>query len=137
MMNKKLTTMLFSLLLAVGWITGASAQSLPTKKVNIPGKNDFIMIDLARYESDYVVDEEVNYYRNFISIENIPATETNGITKDYVGDGIKSLVLLRSGKKVIYLDLKMDGDKCYYRFRYLDQVKEDGYGDDGNLISNP
>lgn len=116
--------------------TDFQAQS-NTKKVNIPGKNDFIMIDLARYESDYVVGEEVNYYRNFISIENIPATETNGITKDYVGDGIKSLVLLRSGKKVIYLDLKMDGDKCYYRFRYLDQVKEDGYGDDGNLISNP
>ena len=116
--------------------TDFQAQS-NTQKVNIPGKNDFIMIDLARYESDYVVGEEVNYYRNFISIENIPATETNGITKDYVGDGIKSLVLLRSGKKVIYLDLKMDGDKCYYRFRYLDQVKEDGYGDDGNLISNP
>ena len=28
MMNKKLTTMLFSLLLAVGWTTGASAQKL-------------------------------------------------------------------------------------------------------------
>ncbi len=107
-----------------------------TETVNIPGKNDFVNLERVRYESDYDVVDELNYYRNFFTVKNIPTTGPNGVTKDYVGTNGKSLVLLRGGDKVIYLDLKMEGDKCYYRFRYVDRTIEDGYNEDGNKNSN-
>lgn len=107
-----------------------------TETVNIPGKNDFVNLERVRYESDYDVVDELNYYRNFFTVKNIPTTGTNGVTKDYVGTNGKSLVLLRGGDKVIYLDLKMEGDKCYYRFRYVDRTIEDGYNEDGNKNTN-
>ena len=107
-----------------------------TETVNIPGKNDFVNLERVRYESDYDVVDELNYYRNFFTVKNIPTTGTNGVTKDYVGTDGKSLVLLRGGDKVIYLDLKMEGDKCYYRFRYVDRTIEDGYNEDGNKNTN-
>jgi len=38
--------------------------------VVIPGWNDFLGLTLNHYESDYVMNEETNYYRNFINLAN-------------------------------------------------------------------
>ena len=102
------------------------------KDVIIPGLNDFIGLSMKRYECDYDVENQLNYYRNFLSPKNLEYLGTQGVTKAYVGSDGKTLVLYRNDEPVGYLDLKMDGDKCYYRFRYLDQQIEPGYGPDGN-----
>ena len=38
--------------------------------VLIPGYNDFLQLGVEHYESDFALDEEYNYYRNFLTIAN-------------------------------------------------------------------
>ena len=38
--------------------------------VLIPGYNDFLSLDVAHYESDFDLNSEHNYYRNFLSVDN-------------------------------------------------------------------
>lgn len=101
--------------------------------VLIPAKNDFMGVKLLRYESDYVIDDEVNYYRNFIAPRNLA---DRNITASSVGEHGRTLVLYRGEDAVIYLDLMMDQGKAYYRFRYDKQVRADGYDETGNKGNN-
>lgn len=98
--------------------------------VVIPGQKDFMGLVLKRYESDYVVSEEKNYYRNYIAPRNLEAIQDKSITPNTIGLGVRTLELWRGDKCVAYLDIKMDGDKCYYRIRYdlRYQDIEPGYG---------
>lgn len=38
--------------------------------VLIPGYNNFLALGMHHYESDFVIDEEHNYYRNFLTVDN-------------------------------------------------------------------
>ena len=46
--------------------------------VTIPGWNDFLALSLDHYESDFVLHEEKNYYRNFLLVGN--ENEDNALT---------------------------------------------------------
>ena len=46
--------------------------------VIIPGYKDFLSLDLDHFESDYIIAQEKNYYRNFLLVGN--ENEDNGVT---------------------------------------------------------
>lgn len=64
-----------------------------TDAVIIPGWNDFLALYLDHYESDYVRDVELNYYRNFLTLSNLD--EVNGLTTDDVNNGENIFTLYR------------------------------------------
>ena len=59
----------------------------------IPGWNDFLSLALNHYESDYVKNEELNYYRNFLNVNNADAV--NGLTAERVSAGENNFTLYR------------------------------------------
>ena len=61
--------------------------------VIIPGLNDFLSLTLNHYESDYVPSEELNYYRNFLKVENEDAI--NALTVERVQAGENTFMLYR------------------------------------------
>lgn len=90
-------------------------------RVVIPGLNDFIGLD-AKYESDYVVTEEKNYYRNYLIPTNLDELGQAGITAENVGTDGRTLILKRDGEIIAYLDLMMENGKAYYRIRYVNSA---------------
>lgn len=61
--------------------------------VTIPGWNDFLALKLDHFESDYVANEELNYYRNFLTIENEDIV--NALTPARINDGENEFILYR------------------------------------------
>lgn len=102
------------------------------KTVIIPGENDFILLNLDGYESDYEVTEEKNYYRNYLSITNLEALGDLCVTAESVGANGRTLTLERDGVAVAYLDIKMADGKAYYRIRYVNPP----YSDSSNPSNN-
>ena len=90
------------------------------KSVTIPGYDEFLLLDRLGYESDYIVTQEKNDYRNYLSPRN--QSNVGGICPNTIGSGIRTLELWRidvNGETcVAYLDIIMDGNKPYYRIRY-------------------
>lgn len=56
--------------------------------VVIPGYDDFMMLNLDHYESDYVMEEQNNYYRNFLTLSNDYGITLENIT---AGENIYNL----------------------------------------------
>ena len=110
-----------------------------TDDVTVPGKYDFLGLQWWRYESDYVTNDgtnqEVNYYRNFLAPHALSVQGDIGITAGNVGTTGRTLTLYRKDGTneipIMYLDLLMDGNKAYYRLRYINrsenQQVEPGY----------
>ena len=61
--------------------------------VVIPGWYDFLNLALNHYESDYVPSEELNYYRNFLNVQNEDAV--NALTPERVAAGENAFTLYR------------------------------------------
>ena len=61
--------------------------------VVIPGWNDFLTLKLNHYESDYKIETEKNYYRNFLNVMNDDAA--NGLTTARVNAGENNFTLYR------------------------------------------
>ena len=61
--------------------------------VVIPGWYDFLNLALNHYESDYVANEELNYYRNFLNVLNDDAV--NALTPARVQEGENTFILYR------------------------------------------
>ena len=61
--------------------------------VVIPGWNDFLTLKLNHYESDYKIETEKNYYRNYMNVLNDDAV--NGLTTSRVNAGENSFTLYR------------------------------------------
>ena len=61
--------------------------------VVIPGWYDFLTLDLKNYESDYVSNDEMNYYRNHLGVTNEDAV--NALTPERVQNGEDSFTLFR------------------------------------------
>ncbi len=59
----------------------------------IPGWNDFLTLKLNHYESDYKIETEKNYYRNFLNVMNDDAV--NGLTTARVNAGENNFTLYR------------------------------------------
>lgn len=111
-----------------------------TDDVTIPGKYDFLGLQWQRYESDYVIlnkAEQVNYYRNWLAPHALSVQGQAGINAGNVGAAGRTLTLYRndgnSETPIMDLDLIMDGNKAYYRIRYINreahQQVEPGYNE--------
>ena len=80
-----------------GWPTDSDHPSFIAwsnrDQVVIPGYNDFLALTLNHYESDFVVGEEKNYYRNFLTVSN--ENEENALTIDRITSGESNYTLFR------------------------------------------
>lgn len=109
----------------VGTPTGTTNSDFKSQSndgpVVIPGLNDFIGL-ASKYESDYDVTQEKNFYRNYLLPKNLDELGQSGITAENVGSTGRTLILKRDGVAIAYLDLMMDGGKAYYRIRYVNSA---------------
>ena len=88
--------------------------------VQIPGWFDFMILYRERYESDFVIQEEKNYYRNYLYPTNLaPGT---GMTMEQLKkewpNQTASYTLWRDNLGVAKLEVRAIGNKVYYRIRY-------------------
>ena len=79
----------------VGQPTSASHSSfIATSNMDdviIPGYEDFLALGLDHYESDYKIADEMNYYRNFLTVAN--ENDENGLTTSGIAgtDGVTGM----------------------------------------------
>ena len=78
-----------------------------------------------RYESDFVINEQKNYYRNYLYPTNLaPGTGmTMGQLKQEWPDQTASYTLWRDNTGVAVLEVRGIGNKVYYRIRYYDDTQ--------------
>ena len=97
--------------------------------VFIPGWHDFVELHVGHFESDYKMEQERNYYRNFLNIAN--ADPENGLTLDRLTDE-NSFTLYRidlsdeSMPETAILDLKLTknyGNSVHYNITYADNTQ--------------
>lgn len=119
------------------------AKSTPDD-VTVPGTKDFLGLQWWRYESDYVAkntadpdNNEVNYYRNWLAPHALAVQGDAGINAGNVGTAGRTLTLYRGETPVIDLQLKMNGNKAYYRIKYRPNTQqiEPGYDENGEKTS--
>ena len=93
--------------------------------VQIPGLFDFMVLYRERYESDFIINEEKNYYRNYLYPTNL--SHGTGMTmrqlKTEWPDQTASYTLWRDNTGVAVLEVKAIGKKVYYRIRYYDNTQ--------------
>ena len=102
-----------------------------TATVIIPGYDDFMILNLHHYESDfdvnYTVEAGKNYYRNYMYPENDIA---NGITAEAIKGGYDSFILYRTSTKdgkvpVAKLKLGVNSqNKVVYKITYYDENED-------------
>lgn len=97
--------------------------------VIIPGTNDFLSLVGGHYESDYVPQEELNYYRNYFKIENEDVL--NALTPARVEAGENEFTLYRFD--AAQPDVKTPvailtiNTNLSYSIEYLNQEPLEGY----------
>ncbi len=98
--------------------------------VIIPGYDDFMILNLHHYESDfnvnYTVPQGANYYRNYLQPEN---DFVNGITRESILGGYDSFILYRTSTdgKVPVAKLKFAVDsqnKVRYKITYFEENQD-------------
>ncbi len=62
-------------------------------QVIIPGYKDFLALGLDHYESDFVINQEKNYYRNFLTVSN--DNDMNALTTSRINAGERVFNLYR------------------------------------------
>ena len=115
--------------------------------VVIPGLNDFLMLNLDHYESDFDVPNMQNWYRNFLVVNNdgYVGLSTQGI---FEGDSVFNLVRYENTssdvtKQVAKLKFEnMANGMVKYTVRYIDengentqQIEPDGHTWNGTPLS--
>ena len=100
--------------------------------VLIPGYQNFLSLGLDHYESDFKVDEELNYYRNFLTVSN--ENPFNELTPQRVIDGENLFKLYRfadgnknSKVKAAELSFYQQSDEIWYNIDYFGQNNLPGY----------
>ena len=97
--------------------------------VFIPGWHDFVELHVGHFESDYKMEQERNYYRNFLNIAN--ADPENGLTLDRLTDE-NSFTLYRvdlsdeNMPETAILDLKLtrnNNNSVRYNITYADNTQ--------------
>ena len=93
--------------------------------VQIPGWFDFMVLYRERYESDFIIHEEKNYYRNWLYPTNLAAN--TGMTMEQLKkewpNQTASYTLWRDNYGVAVLEVRAIGKKVYYRIRYYDDTQ--------------
>lgn len=110
-------------------------SNLPS--VLIPGYNNFLSLDVAHYESDYVINEERNYYRNFLTVDN--QNPDDALTAHRIINGEANYELNRFDvakptelTKAADLQFKVEDNKVRYKINYLGQNYIDDADQSGN-----
>jgi hypothetical protein len=107
--------------------------------VVIPGWNDFVGLELDHHESDFVVSDMANWYRNFLVVVNEDLA--NGLTIDQINDTqnpMNTFNLYRfeygengariNEKKIATLELSNPTDKqVNYKVTYNSQIPQQQY----------
>ena len=100
--------------------------------VIIPGTNDFLSLNLNHFESDYESSVELNYYRNFLTVENEDVL--NALTPARINAGEDTFVLYRFDTNnedvkipVAVLKLTVSGNSVRYTVTYDNQETRPGY----------
>ena len=88
--------------------------------------DDFVYLMLDHYESDFVLNEELNYYRNFLTLSN--QNEANALTFDQVANGDNTFVLYRYNDDVLvsvaFLTLTITNDnRVMYVIEYENETQ--------------
>ena len=105
--------------------------------VLIPGYKNFLALDMNHYESDFVIDEEHNYYRNFLTVDN--QNPNNALTASRIEAGENLFTLYRFDAtvqnpqytKAADLRFYKEDNKIKYRIGYANQY----YIDDAHLYN--
>lgn len=105
--------------------------------VLIPGYNNFLALGMDHYESDFVINEEHNYYRNFLTVSN--QNPNNALTAKRIKDGEDRFSLYRFDAtveepqyvKAADLQLSVENNKVNYLIDYSNQY----YIDDADQSS--
>ncbi len=90
--------------------------------VQIPGLFDFMVLYRERYESDFSISKEMNYYRNYLYPTNLsPGT---GMTMEQLKkewpNQTASYTLWRDDRGIAKLEVRGIGNKVYYRIQYYE-----------------
>ena len=80
-------------LAAVLMLLGTSALAQGQNSENEQTGNDFLKLSLGHYESDFKMAVDLNYYRNFLNLEN--GDQLNALTLERVAAGENSFKLYR------------------------------------------
>lgn len=109
--------------------------------VIIPGLNDFLGLDLDHSESDYVSAEELNYYRNFLTVQN--EDMLNALTVARINAGENNFTLYRFDAAlpdvmlpVAQMTLTANGNTVTYEITYENQEPLAGYSVPITLTGN-
>ena len=101
-------------------------------EVLIPGYENFLSLKLNHYESDFKIDEEHNYYRNFMTVDN--QNPDNALTANRIlaGEDLFKLYRFADGDKnskvkAAELSFFQEGDDIWYNIDYFGQNILDGY----------
>ena len=93
--------------------------------IQIPGWFDFMVLYRERYESDFVIQEQMNYYRNYLYPTNLAAG--TGMTMEQLKkewpNQTASYTLWRDNTGIAKLEVRAIGNKVYYRIRYYDDTQ--------------
>lgn len=95
--------------------------------VLIPGYKNFLSLDAEHYESDFVINEEHNYYRNFLTVDN--QNPDNALTAKRILNGEDKYELYRfdatienpAYTKAADLKFSVDGNNIDYKIDYANQ----------------
>ena len=105
--------------------------------VLIPGYNNFLSLGVQHYECDFSLDNEHNYYRNFLTVDN--QNPDNALTASRIEDGEDLYTLYRydaTAEEPVYtkaadLLFSVDNNKVEYLIDYANQY----YIDEANLYN--
>ena len=105
--------------------TGTFFADSDPAQVLIPGYNDFVSLVRRHYESDFDLNTEHNFYRNFMSLSN---QNESGLTAADLSDGDKTLKLMRYDladpsvqTEAANVKFSLDGNTVSWLVNYLDQ----------------
>ena len=104
--------------------------------VLIPGYENFLSLGVEHYESDFALDVEHNYYRNFLTIDNL--NPDNALTPKRIENGEDEYELYRFDvakptqlTKAADLLFSVDNNKVAYLIEYANQ----NYVDEANVYN--
>ena len=105
--------------------------------VLIPGYNNFLALGVDHYESDFVINEEHNYYRNFLTVDN--QNKDNALTPYRITHGEANYELSRFDvadpnnlTKAADLQFNVQDNKVKYNITYDGQSYIDDADQSGN-----
>jgi len=100
--------------------------------VQIPGLFDFMVLYRQRYESDFYVQKQQNYYRNYLYHTNLaPGTGmTMGQLKQEWPNQTASYTLWRDDQGIAKLEVRAIRDKVYYRIQYYENTQDTDWRND-------